>query len=112
MSEGIRVDPDQLDQAASAIRDTADNADDLASYAKDSDPDVWAWGLPATFLAAPFYIGLVDMLHQQFSGVRQTIEGFADMVEECGADARENDDGTAEVFLDLEGELEGEYSDE
>ncbi|WP_199044308.1 hypothetical protein [Glycomyces salinus] len=109
---GISIDPEELDAAASTIRQSASKVQELAEYARDADPDVWAWGLPATMLAAPFYIGLVEQLHQQFEGAVQTVEGFAKMIEDCAEEARRGDDGNVQLFLDLEGELDGDYSGE
>lgn len=109
---GISIDPDELDAAASTIRESASKVQELADYARDADPDVWAWGLPATMLAAPFYIGLVELLHQEFEGAVQTVEGFAKMIEDCGEEARQSEDGNVQLVLDLEGELEGDYRSE
>ncbi|GAB3995886.1 hypothetical protein GCM10029992_14330 [Glycomyces albus] len=109
---GISIEPDELDAAASTIRQSATKVQELADYARDADPDVWAWGLPATMLAAPYYIMLVEQLHQEFEGAVQTVEGFAKMIEDCGEEARRGDDGNAQLILDLDGELEGDYRGE
>lgn len=109
MSDGIIIDPDHVHAAADAIRGTKGEVNNLAEYARDSDPDVWTWGLPGVVTAAPYYMMLAEILHAQFAGVQETIEGYAAMLDECADEAERCDNDISTVFLDLDGEIDGDY---
>lgn len=109
MSEGIIVDPDDVRAAADSIRGTKGEAEALADYARDADPDLWTWGMPGAVTAAPHYIMVAEILHEQFAGVSETIEGYAKMLDDCAQEAEECDNEISKVFLDLDGEIDGDY---
>lgn len=111
MSEGITVDPDDVRAAADAIRGTKGEAETLAEYARDSDPDLWTWGIPGVFTAAPYYMMVAEILHDQFAGVSETIEGYAKMLDDCAQEAEDCDNELSKVFLDLDGEIDGDYQE-
>ncbi|QSB05530.1 hypothetical protein [Natronoglycomyces albus] len=111
MSSGINLDPAALENAATAIRGTASEVKNVADYAREADPDVWIWGIPGTLLAAPYYFMFSEMLHESIAGAQETVEGFAEMLDECRRNQVEADEDMAKVFLDLDGELEGKFKE-
>lgn len=101
------VDPAQLETSAGTINESADQADEVAEYAREADPDIWTWGLPGTFLAAPYYFMIAEILHSQLGDVRSTIESYVGKVKECATAYREADESVVTEIETLEGELEG-----
>ncbi|WP_168801751.1 type VII secretion target [Glycomyces buryatensis] len=101
------VDTDALTEAAQAVRSSADQAAEVAEYAREADPDLWTWGYPGVMLAAPFYFAIAEILHGRLAEVRTAIEGYADLVVESAEAYRAADDEAAADLAALGGELGG-----
>lgn len=86
----IYVDPEELRQAASTIRETEGEIDNVTNYAKEADPDWWIWGLPGLVMA-PIYFMAADFFHQNIGNAKEAIDGLATNIEAC-ADAYDDID--------------------
>ncbi|GAB3656069.1 hypothetical protein [Glycomyces tarimensis] len=103
----IDVDAEKLRAAASTLRATKGEVQQLADYAHESDPDWWMWGLGGIPFAA-LYFGVTEgFFHPALEDAQEAVEGLCGRLEACADDHEGNDAEIAKSLDKLAGELDG-----
>ena len=103
----IDVDAAELRTAAETLRGVSGEAEALADYAKEADPDWWMWGLGGSPFAALYFPIVEGHIHPAFKEVVDAIEGLASSLDDCADDHEGNDEEIAKQLEKIAAELDG-----
>lgn len=106
----IDVDAEKLRSAAEALRGISGEAQALADYAQEADPDWWMWGLGGAPFAALYFPVAEGIIHPAFAQVVDSLEGMATSLEQCADDHEGNDTEIARALDKIGQEIEGRVS--
>ncbi len=96
----LAVNPDDLNSAATKLRQAVDYADQASQYSTEADPDWWMWGLPG-LVTAPIYFALADGWRNLLAETGQAIEGLSQRIEDSSNGYVEIDSTISEGFGSL-----------
>lgn len=107
----VQVNAEDLNAAATKLREAIGYADKASEYSTEADPDWWMWGLCGAPSAA-VYFPLADAWRGKLSEVGQAIEGLSKRLEDSSAGWADMDSFIGEEFMKLltdVGDAAGDY---
>ncbi|GLZ81810.1 hypothetical protein Afil01_66170 [Actinorhabdospora filicis] len=102
----FHVDFAGMTAAEGRLKRLSDNSSDIATVAKDADPEWFIWGLFGSPLAAG-YFPLAEQIHTHLKDLTEALNANATRINECAAQYKQREEDTTATMDIIQRRLDG-----